>query len=198
MGPIGRIESLQAMIRVHGLSGAVLFYSRDVFYYTGTAQPSYLVVLPEDYFLFVRSGYEFALGEAFIDGAKIREERRLESIYREIFSHSEDEKIATELDIMPAAQYLAFKEVFACCDLVDASPLVLEQRKRKDPLEIKSIQKACQAIDAGHRAVLSNLKEGITELELAIAESLMQLYNNLKPAFGLRLWLLRCSLLIRK
>jgi Xaa-Pro dipeptidase len=169
MGPIGRVQSLQAMIRAHGLSGAVLFYSRDVLYYTGTAQPSYLVLLPEDYFLFVRSGFEFALGEAFIDEAKIREERRLENIYREIFSNLESKKIATELDIMPAAQYLAFKEVFACYDLVNASPLVLEQRKRKDPLEIKSIEKACQAIDAGHRAVLSNLKEGITELELAAA-----------------------------
>ena len=35
-------------------------------------------------------------------------------------------------------------------------------------------------------------------LDLSVGESLVQLYHNLKPPFGLRLWVLRCSLLIRK
>ncbi len=34
--------------------------------------------------------------------------------------------------------------------------------------------------------------------DLAVGESLVQLYHNLRPPFGLRLWFLRCSLLNRK
>jgi len=34
--------------------------------------------------------------------------------------------------------------------------------------------------------------------DLSIGESLLQLYHNLRPPFGLRLWVLRCSLLNRK
>ena len=34
--------------------------------------------------------------------------------------------------------------------------------------------------------------------DLAIGESPVQLYHNLKPPFGLRLWIPGCSLLIRK
>jgi hypothetical protein len=34
--------------------------------------------------------------------------------------------------------------------------------------------------------------------DLAIGESLVQLYHNLRPPFALRLWALRCSLLNRK
>jgi len=61
-----RIKVLQDKIQSEELCGALLFYSRDIFYYTGTAQPSYLVLLPQDYFLFVRSGFEFALKDVFI------------------------------------------------------------------------------------------------------------------------------------
>jgi Xaa-Pro aminopeptidase len=69
-----RIKILQDKIREEDLSAALLFYSRDILYYTGTAQPSYLVVLPEDFFLFVRSGLEFASNDVFIPKQKIAEE----------------------------------------------------------------------------------------------------------------------------
>ena len=88
-----RIKSLQERIKEQGLGGALLFYSRDVFYYTGTAQPSYLVVLPEDYFLYVRSGFEFASNDVFIEKDKIKEERRPVNIFREIASRLKGRKI---------------------------------------------------------------------------------------------------------
>lgn len=165
-----RIKSLQNRINAHHLGGALLFYSRDVFYYTGTAQPSYLVVLPEDYFLFVRSGFEFASNEVFIEKEKIRDERRLDTIYRELFSNRQTNRtIGTELDILPAKEFLGFKKVFPDYDFMDVSPFILDQRRRKDASEINHITEACEAIDMGHRAVLSTLREGITELELAAA-----------------------------
>ena len=165
-----RIKSLQNRINAHHLGGVLLFYSRDVFYYTGTAQPSYLVVLPEDYLLFVRSGFEFASNEVFIEKDKIRDERRLDTIYRELFSNRQTNRtIGTELDILPAKEFLEFKKVFPDYDFMDVSPFILDQRRRKDASEINHITEACEAIDMGHRAVLSTLREGITELELAAA-----------------------------
>ena len=77
-----RIKCLQEKINEDGLGAALLFYSRDVFYYTGTAQPSYLVVLPEDYCLYVRSGFDFAANDVFIEKDEMKEERRLENIFR--------------------------------------------------------------------------------------------------------------------
>jgi len=80
-----RIKILQNKMGELELCGALLFYSRDILYYTGTAQPSYLVVLPDDYFLFVRSGFEFAMDDVFVNKEKVREERRLGNIYKEMF-----------------------------------------------------------------------------------------------------------------
>lgn len=166
-----RIRVLQDKIGEAGFGGALLFYSRDIFYYTGTAQPSYLAVLPDDYRLFVRSGLDFALNDAFIDGEKIREERRLDRIGREFFSGplAEGAKIATELDVLTVEQWDLFRKAFPGGAFVNVSPLVLEQRKRKEPLEIECIREACEAVHRGHEAVLANLREGMTELELASA-----------------------------
>lgn len=164
-----RIKFLQGEIKGQRLSGALLFYSRDIFYYTGTAQPSYLAVLPESFFLFVRSGYEFAVNEVFIDKSRVKEERRLENVYQETFSKLPSKKIATELDILPTKRFLTFRKIFDGWDFVDVSPLVLEQRKRKDSSEINQIKRACEVIDLGHKAVLETMQEGVTELELAAA-----------------------------
>jgi Xaa-Pro aminopeptidase len=162
-----RIHTLQEKLRQNSLNAAFLFYSRDIFYYTGTAQPSYLAVLPDDYFLFIKSGYDFAVRDVFIDRNKVLQQRRLESIYLDLGSSVKGERIGTELDLLPANQLFEFQNVFAGCEFVDISPLVLAQRKTKDPTEISKIRKACEVIEMGHQALLSNLRDGITELELA-------------------------------
>lgn len=166
-----RIRILQDKMGGLGLCGALLIYSRNMLYYTGTAQPSYLVILPDDYFLFVRSGIDFALNDVFINKEKIKEERRLGNIFKEIFSGPDagSKKIGTELDILTAEQFQEIKKTFAGYDFVNISPVVLEQRKMKNASEIEKIRKSCDAIHQGHEAVLSTLKEGITELELAAA-----------------------------
>lgn len=33
---------------IYAFQALILWYSRDIFYYSGTAQPSYLVVLPDE------------------------------------------------------------------------------------------------------------------------------------------------------
>lgn len=162
---------MQEKICEQDLAGALLLYSRDILYYTGTAQPSYLVVLPEDYLLFVRSGFDFAINDVFIEKDRIKEERKLGNIYKEIFSglKTGNKKIGTELDILTVEQFRNFKKSFPDYDFVNISPTVLEQRKRKDTSEIDRIKVACDAIHKGHEAVLATLREGITELELAAA-----------------------------
>jgi Xaa-Pro dipeptidase len=171
MKPRNRISNLQKKLGEQDLAGALIFYSRDVFYYTGTAQPSYLLILPDDYRLFVRSGYDFALSDIFIDKGNVEEERRLDNVFKKMFNDSDKgtRRIGTELDVLTVEQLGQFKKVFHNCDFVNISSVILEQRKTKDPGEIEKIRKACGAIHRGHEAVLAALKEGITELELAAA-----------------------------
>ncbi len=112
--PHDRISHLQKKLSEQNLSGALIVYSRDVFYYTGTAQPSYLVVLPDDYRLFIRSGYDFACNEVFIDKGKIEEERRLDNIYKKIFRDLSQGacRIGMELDVVTVWQLGQVKKNF--------------------------------------------------------------------------------------
>jgi len=164
-----RISKLQEKIGEAGLDGALLCYSRDIYYYTGTAQPSWLAVSPDDYRLFVRSGLDFALGDIFIDKDRVREERRLAGVFKDFFVPLKTgyRRVATELDVLTAEQFKEMEKVFASYELSNVSPLVLDQRKTKEPFEIERLRGACEALHAGHEAVLAHLREGMTELELA-------------------------------
>ncbi|MFA5182485.1 MAG: Xaa-Pro peptidase family protein [Syntrophales bacterium] len=166
-----RIAALQRQLAAQGLGGALIGYSRNVFYYTGTAQPSYLVVRTDEYTLYVRSGLDFALRDIFIPKERVKEERRLEKISEAFLKKMEPSgrRIGVELDILTAEQFLGIEKLFPGCDFVNISPLVLEQRKTKSEGEIERIREACQAIHAGHEAVLASLREGMTELKLASA-----------------------------
>ena len=171
MERVKRLETLQRQIVDQGLGGALIGYSRNILYFTGTAQPSYLVVLPDEYTLYVRSGLDFALNDIFIPVERVKEERCLDKISEAFLKRMQPSggQIGVEMDILTAEQFLNVKQLFPGCDFVNISPVVLEQRKKKTPQEIKQIREACKAIHAGHEAVLSSLKEGITELELAAA-----------------------------
>jgi Xaa-Pro aminopeptidase len=171
MKPQDRIKIFQSKLMESNLACALLVYSRDILYYTGTAQPSYLAVWPENFRLFVRSGFDFAVQDVFIDREKIEEERRLENIGKKIFAgeKSGPQRIGAELDILTVEQFGHFRKAFPDVDFVNISPLILEQRKTKDSSEIDKIKKACKAIHQGHEAVLATLKDGMTELELAAA-----------------------------
>ncbi|HPL62727.1 MAG: Xaa-Pro peptidase family protein [Syntrophales bacterium] len=164
-----RIESLQALLRNRGPGSALLCYSRNILYYTGTAQPSWLVVSPDYYGLFVRSGLDFALREVNIPSERVTGERKLERIRDLAGEAFGSEPIGVELDILTAEQYLLLRRTFPGREFVNVSGAVLEQRKSKDESEIERIEAACDAVHAGHLAAVAALREGISELELAAA-----------------------------
>jgi Xaa-Pro dipeptidase len=165
-----RIRSLQEKISERGLAGAILFYSRDVYYYSGTAQPAYLVVLPDDYRLFVRRGDEIARLESGYEKERIVKGTSLEAIARQMFpGEGRGTKVGTELDVLTVLQARNMNQALGVRELVDISGEILEQRTVKDAQELASIKRACSAVHAGHVAVMSCLRAGMSELELAAA-----------------------------
>ncbi|MBI5584441.1 MAG: aminopeptidase P family protein, partial [Deltaproteobacteria bacterium] len=164
-----RLKKFQQTLAKSEMAGALLSYSRDIYYYTGTTQPGYLAVLPDDYLLFLRNGLSFARREVFIDPAKVLEEPRLERIAEWGLPQLKTRCLGTETDFLSANQVDKIRRAFGGLTIVDVSPRILEQRQGKDPEELECIREACRAIDEGHRAVMAGLRAGMTELELAAA-----------------------------
>lgn len=167
---LNRIKELQGRMAGAGIDAAIIIYSRDLLYYAGTVQPCVLVVTPKEFHLFIRRGYDFAITETWLDKGKLSNESRLEAVSNKLKEWKVTEgSVGLELDAISAETYLRWRELLPNFEIVNVSPLILEQRKKKDSDEIALIRKACHIMDAGHRRALEVLKEGITELELSAA-----------------------------
>lgn len=188
MPKTARIRHFQGVLQNERLAGAILFHSRDVFYYTNTAQPSYLIIRPDDYKLFVRRGYDIAVKETWLDPGRIAGEGRLEKIIQIMFPGSAfpGEKIGTELDLLAIPQARVLNRALSGRKLADVSPFILRQRMIKDNNELNSTRKACSTIHAGHLAAASVLRPGISELELAAAVENAQRVAGHEGCFFLR------------
>ncbi len=163
-----RIRALQQLLDREGIDAAVITFSRDLFYYTGTAQPCVLVVVPDDYRLLIRRAHDFVYDEAFIDKAKIKPNGSSKDVIDTLQEMGVSKgKIGMELDVIPASMFFKLKKLYSAYDLVDISKYILSQRMFKDEAEIHAIKQACRIMDIGHQRVLETLRPGMTELELA-------------------------------
>ena len=132
-----RINHLQEVIRDRQLTGAILFYSRDIYYYTGTSQPAYLVVLPDDYRLFVRRGYDIASRESGLPAERLCEERNPQAIMARMFpGPGTGEQVGTELDMLTVPHAQSLSRGLGARELVDISPEVLQQRSEQHSVKV--------------------------------------------------------------
>ncbi|NQT55885.1 MAG: aminopeptidase P family protein [Desulfobacteraceae bacterium] len=163
-----RIRSFQTNLVSHSIDIAILTHSRDVFYYTGVAQPSVFLITPISFHLFIKRGWQFATNDLQLDRQHAVQGNE-KDVARKLKELGKDRGVVgLEMDAIAAQTYFAWKKRLSDCAFVDISPIILEQRQVKDENEIALIKQACQNADTGHGRVKDVLKEGISEIELAI------------------------------
>jgi Xaa-Pro aminopeptidase len=168
---IHRIRTFQNLLTGSGIAAAVVWYSRDLLYYTGTCQPSWLVILPDTYRLFIRNNYAEAKKQVTIDTDHLEEERDAERIVPYLRDHGvvKGSVIGMELDVLPVNNWRQWQNRMSEWIIEDVTPLILGQRQIKDVTEIESIRRACRVMDLGHDRIRATLQAGMTELEVAAA-----------------------------
>lgn len=165
-----RIANLQATLSDHGLAGAILAFSRDVYYYTGLALPAWLMVRPHDWRLFLRRGPETLPQSCPIERERITAGLDLATACAQFFPGAgQGEKVGLELDMLSVLEGRRYQQALGARELVDVWPLVMGMRQVKDPGEVACLEGACAALAAGHRAALMALRPGVSELEWAAA-----------------------------
>jgi Xaa-Pro aminopeptidase len=163
-----RLIELCSNISEAGMDAALLLHPRDVLYYAGTVRPASLLVVPEppQAVLFVRRGLEYARREVIVDHVQPMD--GFSSITEAVAALDLDSGVlGVDLDAISATLYQRLMEVFSGWELVDVSPLVLDQRAVKEADEIEATRQAAAAADAGHSVVPQVAAPGVSELELA-------------------------------
>ena len=142
---------------------------RDVFYYTGTGQPANLLVPRQgEPLLQVRRAWDFAAQETWLEKEHLMKGGSMEALKEK--TEKDDFPIrhmGITTDAIPANLAQKIEKTFTSCHLINASPLILEQRSIKDNQEITAIKNAAACFLSIHETIMRELRPGISELFLS-------------------------------
>jgi Xaa-Pro aminopeptidase len=87
-----------------------------------------------------------------------------------ILAHTDKDprRIGLEMDILPAAFYVTYQELFPNAELVDISPLIRGVRMVKSHYELRCIEQAAAMADRMYETVAGFLRDSKTETDLAL------------------------------
>lgn len=166
-----RRTELKARLENIGLAGALITHSRDVYYYTGLAQPACLALFSDQpegtERLFVRAGMDMARANVDLDPASLEPMRHRAEAAAKALPCFGQGPIGLALDTMTAIQAAELAKALENRPLENISAQILDQRAVKQEAEQELMAASALAVDAGHQAAVATIGPGVTELELA-------------------------------
>ena len=142
----GRVARFQEALRAAELDGALVVQETDLVYLAGTGQSAHLVVPAEgEPALFVRKTLERAREESPL--ARVEPLRSLRELPGALASCGvERGRLGLELDVLPAASYLAYARRLGGCELADCSLPLRRVRALKTTWELERIHVAAEQL----------------------------------------------------
>lgn len=168
--PAGEIErrltTFQKALGEAEMDGAVIVQSADLYYLTGTTQNAHLV-LPTigEPVLLVRRTVERARIESPLD--LIVPMLSLYDLMNVMCERDVRRRVGFELDVLPAARYLRYREILDGIEIGDCSSLLREVRAEKSDWELARIREAAAMVSGVAARVAEVLRPGISEVALA-------------------------------
>ncbi len=164
-----RIGQLQSKLREREIDAAIIAQNVDLFYFAGSCQSGHLIVAAgsgsEPVYL-VKKSFSRSLSESPLSDIRLQEKfRELPTVLGELAPGAK--KIGMELDVLPAALYFRYRDLFPGAEIVDLSADIKKIRMIKSSYELEIIKKAAGLSDSMFAAAPRFLKEGKTEVEFA-------------------------------
>lgn len=163
----GRINKLQAKLKEQGIDAAVIAQNVDIFYFTGSCQSGHLLVPSEgEPCYLVNKSFARAQLESPLKNIKLQQRfRDLSPVLKEIAPQTS--RIGMELDVLPAALYFRYQNLFAEAEILDISNIIKEIRSIKSRYEIEIFKKGAELSAKMFAEAPRFLQEGKTEVQFA-------------------------------
>jgi Xaa-Pro dipeptidase len=163
-----RIADLQRELLQNGIDGALILQTTDRFYFSGTIQQGLLYVPCQGAaLLMVRKSLERAQRESPLKHIiALDSPKQLVTLLRE-HGLEAPAVVGMELDVLPAATYLTYREMLSGADIVDIATPIRMIRAIKSPYEVELIRQASRFADQVAERVPDLVRSGMTEIELA-------------------------------
>ncbi|HET6173913.1 MAG TPA: Xaa-Pro peptidase family protein [Gaiellales bacterium] len=162
-----RIAAFQLGLQRDGLDGALVVQSADLVYLSGTAQNAHLIVpATGEPLLLVRRDLERARSESALE--RIEPFTSLRALPAAFASAGLGERmrLGLELDVLPAASYLRYRELLPGAEPADCMPALWSARSRKSEWELARIRLACEQTKAAMEYAPQLLLPGSAECDV--------------------------------
>ncbi|MDY0300040.1 MAG: Xaa-Pro peptidase family protein [Trichlorobacter sp.] len=163
-----RCKQMQDQMQVTGLDAVIIVQNADLYYFTGTVQNGCL--------------YIPATGQPLYLVRRDQARARMESGLKEIvpfstpkdipailatYGYPEPKRIGLEFDVLPILFLERYRKVWPAAAFEDATPLVRQVRMIKSHYEIHLLRDAADQLHKVFVEAKEQIKEGITDNELA-------------------------------
>ncbi|MDQ3867429.1 MAG: Xaa-Pro peptidase family protein [Actinomycetota bacterium] len=162
-----RVRAFQEALRADGLAGALVIQDVDLYYLAGTAQSAHLIVPAHgEPVLLVRKSFERAREESPLE--RVEPLRSLRELPPALASAGLARgRLGLELDVLPAASYLAYARRLEGFELADCSATLRRLRAVKSTWELARIRTAAEMLSPVTEWMARHARPGMTEVELA-------------------------------
>jgi Xaa-Pro dipeptidase len=140
-----RIAAFQTGLQRDGIDVALIVQSADLVYLSGTSQNAHLLVPASgEPLLLVRRDLGRARAESALANVEPFSSLRGLPAALESLGLKGKLRLGLELDVLPAASYLRYRELLPQADAVDCMPALWSARSRKSAWELDRIRLACE------------------------------------------------------
>jgi len=163
-----RVAKLQLHLKQQAIEGVILIQNADLFYFSGTVQQSHLYIPAEgEPVLLVKKSYERAREESSLTNIVYLNSLKEMFAVLQSYGYSGFKTLGFELDVLPANLYMRYQKLVNPAKIVDASPLIRTVRMVKSDYELEILRDAAGMNTEVFSMIRTNLREGMSELELA-------------------------------
>lgn len=162
-----RVNKLRKLMKKNNISSFLITSSYNLRYLTNFTGTTGLAVITLDKAFFITDFRYTEQAMAQVQGFEIIQNTG--PIHDEVVGIIEKEQLANlafEETFVSFAEYSLLEEITPC-DLLPVTGLIEELREVKDEEEIAIIEKACSIADLAFKHILTMIKPGMTEIEIA-------------------------------
>ncbi len=171
-----RLEKVYQMLETRGISGIILLNTRNIYWITGSAQASHLVIARgNDPVLLVRRNIDLAKEHSWFPAEWIQPLGSTKDTIeraRGMIKDYKNVKVGMELNGLPASYYFTFEKGFGTSVTIEnVSEDLRLLRMVKDEGEIEKVRTAAKVAektqDVVHKMLVEHFKPGTTERDVA-------------------------------
>ena len=164
---MSRIEKVRVQLAAQGLDALVVTNLKNIRYLANFTGTTAALIITSDQAIFVTDfRYVQQASKQAPDFTLLQNKKEIFAEINDFLVANQIQKVGIEADEMNVSTYLRIKDFFGP-EVVPTQGLIEKIREIKDADELATMKKACEITDQAFSHILTFIKPGVTEIEVA-------------------------------